>query len=159
MPSFNGGNGAFTPSTSNDNWSLDAQTTTGVFARVTQVAWGGSGTSSIGYRTRWTRPSTLGTGAGTAITFGGNNPNYTTAGAALFSTYATTQPTLVAYPGTNLFSMDWNVQGGGGILILPLAQPWFILGNGGVNKQVLSCRNTKGTDASLSSYSVTWEED
>src|SRR6266853_4630581 len=158
MPSFAAGNGAFTPSTTNDNWSLDAQAVTGVFGRVTQVSWGGSGTSSIGYRTRWTRPSTLGTGAGTAITNAGNNPNFVTPALALFSTYATTQPTLVADPGTNLFAQDWNVQGGGGILILPLAQPWFILGNAGVNKQVLSCRNTKGTDASLSSYNVAWEE-
>jgi len=157
MPSFNAGNGAFTPSTSQDNFTLDSQSTTGVFARITQVSWGGSGTSSIGYRTRWTRPSTIGSSTFTAITFAANNINYTSA-AAQFGTFATA-PTLVADPGTNLFSMDWNVQGGGGILILPLAQPWWIVGGGTSNKQQLSCRNTKGTDANLSSYSVTWEED
>lgn len=162
MPSFAGGQGggSFQPSTTNDNWTLDAQGTTGVFARVTQVSWGGSNTSSNGYRTRWTRASTLGTGAGTAITNIANNPNYTTPAAALFSTYATTQPTLVADPGANLYATDWNNQGGSGILILPLAQPWWILGAGGVNKQELNCRNTKGTDAgALSSYNVAWEED
>jgi hypothetical protein len=157
MPSFNAGNAAFTPPITNDNWTLDAQSTTGVFARVTQVSWGGSGTSSIGYRTRWTRPSTDGSSTFTAITFAGNNPNYVTP-ALQFGTFATA-PTVVADPGTNLFSMDWNVQGGGGILILPLAQPWWLLGGGTSNKQQLSCRNTKGGDASLSSYSVTWEED
>lgn len=159
MPSFAGGNGAFTPSTTNDNWTLDAQASTGVFARVTQISWGGSNTSSNGYRTRWTRPSTLGTGALTQVTLAYNNPNYTTAAAALVSTYGTAQPALTTDPGNNLFAIDWNNQGGSGILVLPLAQPWFILGNGGANKQQLSCRNTKGTDASLSSYNVAWEED
>lgn len=159
MPSFAGGNGAFTPSTSNDNWTLDAQATTGVFARATQISWGGSNTSSNGYRTRWTRAATNATGAGTAIVLAYNNPNYTTAAAQLNSTYATTQATLTADPGNNLFAIDWNNQGGSGILVLPLAQPWFILGNGGNNKSQLCCRNTKGVDASLSSYNVAWEED
>jgi hypothetical protein len=159
MPSFAGGNGNFSPSTTNDNWTLDAGATAGVFARVTQVSWGGSNASSAGYRTRWTRASTDGTGSGTPITLAYNNPNYATAASALNSTYATAQPVLTTDPGNNLFSMDWNNQGGSGILVLPLAQPWWILGSGGANKQQLSCRNTKGTDAGLSSYSVAWEED
>ena len=77
----------------------------------------------------------------------------------LVSTYGTSQPTLVGDPGANLYATDWNNQGGSGILILPLAQPWWILGNGGVNKQQLSCRNTKGVDGGLSSYNLAWEED
>src|SRR5262249_39340530 len=94
----------------------------------------------------------------TALTAAGNNPNYTTSGCALNASYAAAI-VLAADPSTNLYATDWNVQGGGGILILPLAQPWWVLGNGGVNKQQLSCINTKGTDASLSSYNVAWEED
>lgn len=160
MPSFAGGNGgaSFTPSTTQGNWTLETGTTTGVFARITQVNWGGSGTSSIGYRTRWSRPSTLGATPGTAIVLSYNNPNYATAAASIIPTY-TTPVTLTADPGNNLFQMDWNVQGGGGILILPLAQPWWVLGNGGNNKQQLTCINTKGTDAGLSSYGLAWEED
>lgn len=162
MPSFAGGNGQFTPVITNpgtDNWTLDANATAGVFARVTQVSWGGSNSSSNGYRTRWSRPSTNATGVGTAITLAYNNPNYATAAAQINSSYATTQPTLTADPGNNLFAIDWNNQGGSGILILPLAQPWWVVGNGGANKQQLSCRNTKGVDANLSSYNVAWEED
>jgi len=157
MPSFAGGNGAFTPSTSVGNWHLDALGSAGPFGRVTQVSWGGSGTSSIGYRTRWSRPSTLGTTPSAGV-LSYNNPNYATAGCAFNLSYSG-NPAYTADPGNNLFAMDWNVQGGGGILVLPIAQPWFILGNGGVNKQQLSCINTKGTDASLSSYNVAWEED
>jgi hypothetical protein len=159
MPSFSGGNGQFTPSLTNDNWTLDAQAVTGVFGKVTSFSWGGSLTTSSGYRTRWTRPSTLGTGAGTAITNAPGNPNYTSPGCALFSTYATTQPTLVADPGANLHAEDWNGQGGSGVIILPLAQPWYVLGNAGANKQQLSCRNTKGVDPSGSSYNLSWMED
>jgi hypothetical protein len=158
MPSFNGGNGAFTPSTSQDNYTLDAGAagTTGP-CRATAIAWGGSNVSSQAYRTRWTRPSTNGTSTFTAITLAAANPKYATA-AAVFGTYVTA-PTLVADPGANLYATDWNNQGGSGILILPLAQPWWILTGGGVNSQQLSCRNTKGTDALLSSYQLTWEED
>jgi hypothetical protein len=158
MPSFSGNQGAFTPATTNDNWTLDAQGTAGVFGRVTEFSWGGRLTTSTGYRTRWTRASTLGTGAGTAITTQGNNPNYTSAGCALFSTYATTQPTLPADPN-NLHAQDWNAQGGVGYIVLPLAQPWWVLGNGGVSKQEINCRNVAGTDANGSTYGVVWQED
>lgn len=157
MPSFNGGNGAFTPSTAQDNYTLDAGASATGPIRVTAIGWGGSNTSSAGYRTRWTRPSTNGSSTFTAITLAYNNPAYSSA-VSLFGTYATA-PTLVADPGANLFATDWNNQGGSGIIIHPIAQPWFLIGAGGANKQQLSCRNTKGTDASLSSYHVTWEED
>jgi hypothetical protein len=158
MPSFAGGNGAFTPATTTDNWTLDAGATATVFARVTQISWGGSNTSSNGYRTRWTRPTTLAVTAPVAITIAPNNFSYTSAGCALNSSY-TTPAVLTADPGNNLYATDWNNQGGSGILILPLAQPWWIIGGTLVNKTQLSCRNTKGVDASLSSYNVAWEED
>lgn len=154
MPSFNASNGAFTPATNQDNYTLDMQTA-GVFARATMVSWGGSATTSTGYRTRWTRPTVVGSSTFTAITLAANNPNYASAGAR-FGTFATA-PTLAADPGGNLFATDWNAQGGEGLLVLPLAQPWWFVF--GAATQQLSCRNTKGTDASLSSYGLTWEED
>lgn len=159
MPSFAAGNGQFTPSTTVGNWHLDAGTSPPTMGRVTQISWGGSGASSIGYRTRWTRPSTLGATA-SAGTLAYNNPNYASAGCAFNLSY-TTAPLWTADPGNNLYATDWNVQGGSGILVLPLAQPWWIfaLASGGANKQQLSCVNTKGLDASLSSYNVAWEED
>lgn len=155
MPSFSGGNAAFTPSTTNDNWTIDA-VGTGVFGKVTAIGWGGSLTTSTGYRTRWTRPTTAGGGTKTALTIAYNQPNYTTAAFTLTSTYGTTQPVLAADPAGNLWRQDWNGQGGVGIYIPPLANPWWVAT--GVLQGSLSCRNTLGTDASASSYHVSWEE-
>ncbi len=158
MPSFSGGNGAFTPSVAADNWTLDAKTVNGVFARITAFGWGGRLTTSTGYRTRWTRATALGVGAATAIAVGSNNPNYVTPGAQLVSAFATTAPTVAADPGGNLHAQDWNAQGGLGEIILPLAQPWWIVANV-VAMQQFSCRNVAGVDANGSSYQVTWQED
>lgn len=157
MPTFTGGNGAFTPSTTNDNWTLDFNPgATGAFGKVVAIGWGGRLTSSTGYRTRWTRPTTAGVGAGTAITLAYHQPLYTSAQAALYSTYATTQPVLAADPGANLHQQDWNAQGGVGMIVLPLANPWWAVK--GVLQSAISCRNVAGTDANGSSYECTWEE-
>jgi hypothetical protein len=153
MPTYTGGNGAFTPSTSQDNYTVDSQSA-GVFGKVISIGWGGSGTSSVGYRTRWTRPTTIGSGAFTSLVPAYHQPNYTTFGSRI-GTFATV-PVLGADPGANLWANDWNVQGGVGLITLPLANPWFFV-NGVLTGQV-SCRNTKGTDASLSSYEATVEE-
>lgn len=155
MPTFSGGNAAFTPSTTNDCWTIDS-VGTGVFGKVISFSWGGSLTTSTGYRTRWTRPTAAGTGGKTAITLAFNQPNYTAAAFTLTSTYATTQPTLAADPAGNLHRQDWNGQGGLGYIALPLNNPWWI--STGVLQAALSCRNTLGTDASASSYHVSWEE-
>lgn len=155
MPTFTAGNGAFTPSTTNDCWTLDA-VGTGVFGKVVAIGWGGSATTSTGYRTRWTRPTTAGVGGKTALTLAFHQPNYTAAAFTATSTYATTQPVLAADPAGNLYATDWNAQGGIGMIVMPLANPWWV--STGVLQGALSCRNTKGTDASLSSYEVTWEE-
>lgn len=156
MPTVSGGNGAFTPSTTNDNWTLDMTAQTYLQCRVVMFGWGGSNTSSAAYRTRWTRSTAAGVGTKTSLTLAYHDPNYTTAGATLNSTYGTTQPTVAADPGGNLYATDWNNQGGVGVVALPLANPWIIVG--GILAGSLSCRNTKGTDAGLSSYQVTWDE-
>lgn len=155
MPTFTAGNGAFTPATTNDNWTLDA-VGTGVFGKVVAIGWGGRLTTSTGYRTRWVRPTTAGVGGKTALTIGFHQPNYTTAAFTATSTYATTQPVLPADPAGNLWAQDWNAQGGVGMIVLPLANPWFV--STGVLQGALSCRNIAGTDANGSSYEVTWEE-
>lgn len=155
MPTFTAGNGQYTPSLTNDNWTLDA-VGTGVFGKIIAVGWGGSLTTSSGYRTRWVRPTAVATGGKTALTIGFHQPNYVTAAFTATSTFATTQPTLPADPAGNLYATDWNGQGGLGILIMPLANPWWIVT--GVLTGEFSCRNTKGIDASGSSYEVTWEE-
>lgn len=155
MPTFSGGNGAFTPSTSNDNWTLLAGTA-GQIGKVVSFNWGGRMTTSTGYRTRWVRPTTAGSGAATALTLGYAQPNYTTADLVLASTFATTQPVLPVDPAGNLYAQDWNAQGGVGAIVLPLANPWWIID--GLLQSQLSCRNVAGTDANGSTYGVTWEE-
>lgn len=155
MPTFSAGNGAFTPSTTNDNWTLDA-VGTGVFGKIVMIGWGGRLTTSTGYRTRWTRPTTAGTGAKTALTIGFSQPNYAAAAFTATSTYATTQPVLAADPSGNLWAQDWNAQGGVGVIVPPLANPWWVAT--GVLQGALSCRNIAGTDANGSSYHVEWEE-
>ena len=159
MPTFSGGNGgaAFTPSSTNDNYTLDAVGgALGTFGKVVAIGWGGSLTSSTGYRTRWYRPLAAGVGAGTAITLAYHQPLYTSAQMALNSTYATTQPTVPTDPSGSLHQQDWNAQGGVGMVVLPLANPWWCVK--GVLQGSISCRNVAGTDAAGSSYEVTWEE-
>ncbi len=154
MPTFSSGNGAFTPSTSQDNWTLDYLATAGSFGKVVQFGWGGRLTTSTGYRTRWTRPTTAGTSSFTLQTLAYHNPNYTSVQGRV-GIYATA-PTLATDPAGNLFQQDWNAQGGVGLIVLPLANPWQIA-NGSGSSQI-SCRNVAGTDASGSSYEVTVEE-
>jgi len=156
MTTFAAGNGQFTPSTTNDNWTLDMTGGTYYVAKIIMFGWGGSNASSNGYRTRWVRPTTAAAGTKTALTWGSADPNYNTPQAAVVSTYATSQATLPADPNGNLYATDWNNQGGTGVVALPLNNPWLVVG--GVLTGQFSCRNTKGTDASLSSYNVYWDE-
>ena len=55
-----------TPGSAVGNWNLVADAA-GEFAHVNSIGWGGSGTTSTGYVTRWTRNIALGVGAATAI--------------------------------------------------------------------------------------------
>jgi hypothetical protein len=165
MPTFNGNNGAFTPTTTNPaaggaangNWNLLAGTA-GQFGKVVQIAWGGRLTTSTGYRTRWGRPSGTAV-AGAASAFTGqpiaSQPNYTAAGFTFVQQWATTNPTLPADP-QNLYAQDWNAQGGVGVIVFPLANPWWIVN--GILQSIITCLNVAGTDANGSSYGVTWEE-
>lgn len=153
MPTYTSGNGAFTPSASQDNWTLDSQTA-GVFGKVVAIGWGGRLTTSTGYRTRWTRPTTAGSSTFTALTNAYHQPNYATVGSRV-GTFASA-PTLAADPAGNLFAQDWNAQGGQGLFVPPLANPWWFVN--GILQGQISCRNIAGTDANGSSYEVTVEE-
>lgn len=153
MPTYTSGNGAFTPATNQDNWTLDSQTA-GVFGKVVGIGWGGRLTTSTGYRTRWTRPTTIGSSTFTALVNSYHQPNYVTVGSRV-GTFATA-PVLAADPAGNLWAQDWNAQGGVGLIYMPLANPWFFV-NGILTGQI-SCRNIAGTDANGSSYEVTVEE-
>lgn len=156
MAEFTGGNGAFTPSTSNDNWTLVADAA-GEIGKVRKITCSGRGTTAVAYRTRWVRPTTNPTGAATSLTVGLTSPA-TAAVCTLASTFATTQPTLPTDPGGNLEAIDWLVNGGGMILNLPIGGEWTVVNSATAGHGYISCRNVAGTDASLSSYTVQWQE-
>ena len=152
MPSFSGHQGAFTPATNQDNWTLEADGT-GDMARVISIGWGGRLTTSTGYRTRWVRPTTAGASTFTALGNEPGHPGYATP-LCRIGTFLTA-PVLPTDPD-NLHAQDWNAHGGVGYVVMPLAREWIVI-NGLLQGQI-SCRNVAGTDASGSSYGTTWDE-
>ena len=152
MPAFSGYRADHTPSTTADNYTLDA-TGTGKTARVRWISWGGRGTTSTGYQTRWVRPTTAGV-TPTAGAMEAQNPLYATPSCTLATIWGT-QPVLPASPDA-LHLQDWNVHGGVGMIVLPLGAEWIV--TTGILTAELSCRNGAGTDAALSSYGICWEE-
>ncbi len=157
MAQFSGNNAAFTPSTSQDNWVLDSGTAGNSMAKVKVFSWGGNLNTATSYRTRWYRPTAIGSSTFTAIgTVQSSNPAATPV--SRFGTFAT-QLTPPAEPG-GLFEAVFNAFGGGGTIVLPIGGEWFIFANNAtetVSSQI-GCRNALGTDASGSGYSVIWEE-
>lgn len=156
MAQFSAGNAGFTPvanATQLNNFVL-TQLTAGNVASVKMIAWGGSGTSLVGYVTRWCRVSnTAATPTSLAIqsTSPGITPN------ATCNTYGT--PATGAAQPSGLFQQNWNCQGGGGVVVLPIGGEWRITGGAlGTAYNQIGCGNISGSDANLTSYQVTWEE-
>ena len=116
------------------------------------IGWGGRGTSSGGYRTRWVRASSAGTGS-TALTVQKHSPGSSAPISAVWSV-SSVNATLPTDP-ESLFSVDWDVHGGNGELFPAI--PWFTATKVGAIQQIC-CRNIAGTDANLSNYWVMWEE-
>jgi hypothetical protein len=146
--------GTFTPvahATNANNITLAADTAGDVGA-MKMISWGGRGTTSTGYRTRWGRATTNGV-TPSAITNGNSNSNQTSTCTA--NTYSTA-PVLAADPAA-LFAIDWNLVGGGGVIILPIGGEWFVVGTAAPYAQI-ACGNIAGADANLSSYGITWLE-
>lgn len=146
--------GTFTPvahATNANNLTLSADTA-GDVAAVKMISWGGRGTTSTGYRTRWGRATTNGV-TPTALTLGASTPNATAT--CTINTYGTA-PILAADP-TALFAIDWNLVGGGGVIVLPIGGEWYVVGTAAPYAQI-ACGNIAGADANLSSYSITFAE-
>lgn len=156
MAQFSAANANFTPvanATQANNWVLTILTV-GSINKVKMINWGGSGTSLVGYVTRWGRinntPATP-----TALTLTSGSPGVTPI--STVNTYAT-QGTLAAQPA-GLFQQNWNVQGGGGVVVLPIGGEWFCSGGAlGTAYNQIGCGNVTGSDANLSSYGVQFEE-
>jgi hypothetical protein len=127
--------------------------TVGDIASVKMINWGGSDTSLVAQSTRWARVNnTPATPAALTITASspGITPNCT------FNTY-TTQPTGATSPA-GLFQVNWNSQGGGGAIVLPIGGEWRISGGAlGTAYNQIGCGNTVGASANTS-FGMQWEE-
>lgn len=127
--------------------------TVGMLAKMKMISWGGSDTSLISYATRWARVSNT-PATPTALTVQNSNPNTTPM--ASYNTYGTT-PTAAASPA-GLFSVDWNSQGGGGTIVLPIGGEWFVVGGAlGTAFNQIGVGNVVGASANTS-FTSSWEE-
>ena len=145
----------FTPGPTVSNWTLDADAA-GDIAFIQSIGWGGSGTTSTGYVSRWARPTAVGVGIPTSIVPQQHTPGSQAAQCIFAFAYATTEPADPAVT-IGLHIQNWNVHGGLGYLALPIAAPWIIL-NGNAAEQAITCITDTGTEASTSSYSAMWTE-
>lgn len=146
----------FTPvaSTTDANAAVLSVLTVGQMAKVKMINWGGMGVSLVGYTTRWARiTNTAATPTARTIS---NTGSTTVTPQATCNTYATPAQ---ATADTYLFKQDWNVQGGGGVVVLPIGGEWFVVGGAlGTLFNQIGIGNLAGADANLSNYGTTWEE-
>jgi hypothetical protein len=123
------------------------QLTAGIIAGVKAVSWGGSDTSLVAQSVRWARVSNTPATPTSIATPQPTTPG-TVAGCSL-NTYSTT-PTGAASPA-GLFSQDWNSQGGGGVLVLPIGGEWYVTGGAlGTTYNQIGCGNVVGASANTS---------
>jgi hypothetical protein len=157
MAQFTAGTPAtFTPvaSTTDVNAAVLSVLTVGQSACVTMFNWGGLGTSLVGYVTRWARVTN--TAATPTARLISNTGSTTVTPQATVNTYATP---ATATAETFLFKQSWNVQGGGGAIVLPIGGQWWVVGGAlGTLFNQIGIGNLNGADANLSNYSTTWAE-
>ena len=144
---------AFTPSLTLNNWSLRSPSATPNGFRALAIGWGGRGTASTPYRTRWAITVDVNGVSGTSLTVvkhspGSSSPNTNTD----LRSAADTFPSEPA----GIFAVDWDVHGGHGELFFPDNGCPIVVASSVTRN--LSCINTAGTDANLSNYWVMWEE-
>jgi len=145
----------YTPTASTtvlSHWALTVLTV-GQMAKVKLISWGGDGTSLVGYVSRWARVNNT-PATPTALLIAPSNP--IAVSMATVNTYSTA-PTGAA--DNNLFKQNWNVQGGGGVVVLPIGGEWFVVGGAlGTAFNQIGAGNVTGADANLSAYALQWEE-
>lgn len=156
MSQFSSGSPAtYTPeesTTTLPHWVLTVLTA-GQIAKIKMITWGGSGEALKGYVTRWARVNNT-PATPTALLVAPANPLVTPM--ATCNTYGT-KATGVA--DNNLHKQNWNGQGGGGALVLPIGGEWSVVG-GAIPSAFnqIGAGNVKGNDADKSSYTVQWDE-
>jgi hypothetical protein len=127
--------------------------TVGDIASVKQINWGGSDTSLVAVSTRWARVTNT-PATPTALTVTASSPGITPNSSV--NTYGTAA-TAAASPA-GLFQQDWNSQGGGGSVVLPIGGEWRISGGAlGTAYNQIGCGNVVGASANTS-YGIQFEE-
>jgi hypothetical protein len=133
-------------------WVL-TQLTAGDIASVKMVNWGGGDTSLIAIATRWARVNNT-PATPTALTIQSSSPGITSN--STVNTYGTAASAATSPAG--LLQQNWNSQGGGGVVVLPIGGEWRVSGGalGTVYNQI-GCGCTAGTSSNLS-FGVQFEE-
>lgn len=155
MSQFSSGAQGATITNSSTNlniWTL-TDATAGLLASLKMFSWGGSDTSLISYATQWGRvtntPATSSAFA-TSPTNPGTTNNFTC------QTYTGTAATGTA--GTFLYRQNWNSQGGGGAIVLPIGGEWRIVSGAlGTTYSMLGC-GCSASSGTNSSFGLQWEE-
>ena len=142
------------PTAGADIWVLDAGATAGSIGKVKKYSVGSRSVNSVGYRIKWSRPTTGASGAFTAM--GGSTSNPIATSLCRLGTFGTGS-TNGADPAGILDSLDMNALGGGAIIILPIGSEWQIVGTAGLYSQI-NCQNVQGDGTNYSSYGVQWQE-
>ena len=100
-------------------------TSVGVVGLIKMFSWGGGDTSLINQETRWAKLATNTPATPSAVTATPTNFNGPATSSLAASTWST-PPTQTA--GINLFFQQWNSQGGGGVVVLPIGGEWMYVG-------------------------------
>src|ERR1700685_762245 len=129
--------------------------TSGDIASVKMISWGGSDTSLVAQSTRWCRVSNTPVTA-VAITVQSSSPGITPNSSV--NTYSGTAAAGATSPA-GLFQQNWNSQGGGGVVVLPIGGEWRISGGAlGTIYNQIGCGNTVGGGSTSHSYGIQFEE-
>ena len=129
--------------------------TAGDIASVKMISWGGSDTSLVAQSTRWAKvtntPVTV-----VAIAVQSSSPGITPNSSV--NTYSGTSAAGATSPA-GLFQQNWNSQGGGGVVVLPIGGEWRICGGAlGTLYNQIGCGNTVGGGSTSQSYGIQFEE-
>lgn len=129
--------------------------TAGDIASVKMISWGGSDTSLVAQSTRWARVTNTPVTA-VAIAVQASSPGITPNSSV--NTYSGTAAAGASSPA-GLFQQNWNSQGGGGVVVLPIGGEWRISGGSlGTAYNQIGCGNTVGGGSTSQSYGVQFEE-
>jgi hypothetical protein len=148
MAEYSGLVSSLDPSTSDDNWTLDAAIDE--YGEIVSVSAAGEETAGAAILARVARSASA-AGSGTAGNTQNLHPHSNALKVSFYTTYATTQPTLSAGA---LIPLGFNANGGSIFIITdPNHRPQI------VGAETVSCRNSVGSGTgATSNYGVCWAE-